>query len=100
MLGPFAAADRLDADERARLYAAIRSVLVDGIERFRPRGPRMVAKKGTDVYAIHGHAGDPCPRCRTPLAHIDYESYQIVYCPTCQTDGKLYADRRLSRLLK
>ncbi len=99
-LGPFDAADRLGVDEQARLLAAIRGVLTDGIERFRPRGPKMIVKKGSGVYEIHGHAGDPCPRCATPLAHIDYESYQVVYCPTCQTGGKLYADRRLSRLLK
>ena len=99
-LGPFDAADRLGDDARTRLLDAIKDVLSDGIERFRPRGPQMLVKKGSGVYDIHGHAGDPCPRCGTPLAHIDYESYQIVYCPTCQTDGKLYADRRLSRLLK
>jgi formamidopyrimidine-DNA glycosylase len=99
-LGPFDAADRLGDDERARLHSAITGVLADGIERFRPRGPKMIVKKGSGVYDIHGHAGDPCPRCATPLAHIDYESYQIVYCPTCHTCGKLYADRRLSRLLK
>ena len=99
-LGPFDTADRLGADERARLLESITRVLADGVERFRPRGPQMIVKKGSGVYDIHGHAGDPCPRCGTPLAHIDYESYQVVYCPTCQTGGKLYADRRLSRLLK
>ena len=63
-LAPFTPADRLKPEERTRLLEAIRSVLSDGIERFRPRGPHMVAKKhNPEVYDIHGHAGEACPRC-------------------------------------
>jgi formamidopyrimidine-DNA glycosylase len=100
-LAPFAPADRLSAHERERLLEAIRSTLTDGIERFRPRGPRMIAKgKTPEVYDIHGHAGEACPRCGSQLQNVDFADHQIVYCPSCQTGGQVYADRRRSRLLK
>jgi formamidopyrimidine-DNA glycosylase len=100
-LAPFASADRLSPEERERLLAAIRSTLTDGIERFRPRGPRMVAKRlNPEVYDIHGHAGEACPRCGSLLLNVDFADHQVVYCASCQTGGQVYADRRRSRLLK
>jgi formamidopyrimidine-DNA glycosylase len=100
-LAPFASADRLSADERARLREAIQDRLTDGIERFRPRGPRMIAKRETpEIYDIHGHAGQACPRCGSELQNVDFADHQVVYCPSCQTGGQVYADRRRSRLLK
>ena len=100
-LAPFASADRLSPEERERLLEAIRTTLTDGIERFRPRGPRMIAKgKTPEVYDIHGHAGEACPRCGTTMLNVDFADHQVVYCPSCQTGGQVYADRRRSRLLK
>jgi formamidopyrimidine-DNA glycosylase len=100
-LAPFAPADRLSPEERERLLVAIRSTLTDGIERFRPRGPRMIAKgKTPEVYDIHGHAGEACPRCGSEMQRVDFADHQVVYCPSCQTGGQIYADRRRSRLLK
>jgi formamidopyrimidine-DNA glycosylase len=100
-LAPFAPADRLSEEERGRLLAAIRSCFAEGIERFRPRGPRMIAKgKTPEIYDIHGHAGEACPRCGTQMQNVDFADHQIVYCPSCQTGGQIYADRRRSRLLK
>ncbi len=100
-LAPFTPADRLSAEERRRLLEAIRSTLTDGIERFRPRGPHMVAKKHNPaVYDIHGHAGEACPRCGSTMKNVDFADHQVVYCPSCQTGGQVYADRRRSRLLK
>jgi formamidopyrimidine-DNA glycosylase len=100
-LAPFAPADRLSDEERGRLLAAIRSSFTEGIERFRPRGPRMIAKgKTPEIYDIHGHAGEACPRCGTQMQNVDFADHQIVYCPSCQTGGQIYADRRRSRLLK
>jgi len=49
---------------------------------------------------IHRHEGQPCPRCGTTLEAVHFEDYVIAYCPTCQTDGRVLKDRRLSRLLK
>ena len=100
-LAPFAPADRVSPEQRARLLEAIKTTLADGIERFRPRGPHMVAKKhNPEVYDIHGHAGEACPRCGTTMLNVDFADHQIVYCPSCQTGGQVYADRRRSRLLK
>jgi formamidopyrimidine-DNA glycosylase len=100
-LAPFTPADRLSPEERERLLIAIRSTLSEGIERFRPRGPRMIAKgKTPEVYDIHGHAGESCPRCGSELKNVDFADHQVVYCPFCQTGGQIYADRRRSRLLK
>ena len=50
--------------------------------------------------AVHGRYGKPCPRCGTPVQRIVYARNEANYCPTCQTDGRLLADRALSRLLR
>ena len=49
--------------------------------------------------AVHGRFGKPCPRCGTPVQRIRYADNECNYCPTCQTGGRLLADRSLSRLL-
>ena len=49
---------------------------------------------------VHRREGEPCPRCGTGLAAVNYEDYVMSYCPACQTDGRVLKDRRLSRLLK
>ena len=51
-------------------------------------------------FKVHGRFGEPCPTCGTKLERVSFESYEMAYCPTCQTGGKILADRRLSRLLK
>lgn len=100
-LSPFAAADRLDDEQVLRLYTAIRVELSQGLEAFRQFGPRMAAdKKATGIYHVHRRAGEPCPRCREALQRVDFAEHEVVYCPNCQTGGKVYADRRRSRLLK
>jgi formamidopyrimidine-DNA glycosylase len=100
-LSPFASAERLDDEEIERLYVAIRTELTEATEEFRQFGARMAAdKKATGIYHVHRKAGEPCPRCREPLQRVDFAQHEIVYCPACQTSGKVYADRRRSRLLK
>ncbi|MEA2203003.1 MAG: formamidopyrimidine-DNA glycosylase [Solirubrobacteraceae bacterium] len=100
-LSPFAAADRLDDEEVQRLHTAIRIELSEGLEAFRQFGARMAQdKKATGIYHVHRRAGEPCPRCREPLQRVDFAEHEVVYCPACQTGGKVYADRRRSRLLK
>jgi formamidopyrimidine-DNA glycosylase len=100
-LPPFAPADRLDDEEVERLFVAIRTELADATEEFRQFGARMALdKKATGIYHVHRKAGQPCPRCREPLQRVDFAQHEIVYCPACQTGGKVYADRRRSRLLK
>ena len=51
------------------------------------------------VTAVHGHHGEPCLRCGTRLERVSFAEYELVYCPACQTGGRIYRDRRMSRLL-
>ena len=55
---------------------------------------------GPSVLRVHRHGKEPCPRCGTPIAIIFYEDRETYYCPVCQAGGKVYADRRRSRLLR
>jgi len=100
-LSPFALSDRLDDAARDRLLAAIKDTLSHALAVCEERmGPRLPAKNDARPLRIHHHEGEPCPRCSETLRFVDYEQHRIVYCPQCQTDGRLLADRRLSRLLK
>lgn len=54
----------------------------------------------SDGMAVHGRYGKPCPVCASPVQRIRYAENEANYCPTCQTDGKLLADRALSRILR
>jgi formamidopyrimidine-DNA glycosylase len=99
-LSPFSSLRSLNPVERERLLEAVRSVLSEGLETERRRkGGLSEAKLGT-VFAVHNRAGQPCLRCGENLSRVSYESHEVVYCPRCQTRGRLLADRRLSRLLK
>jgi len=93
-LSPYALSTQLSPDEIARLDAAIRDELVRGLEL------RLHGGKDTKVYRVHKHLGEPCPRCGTAIAQVDFEEHTIFYCPECQTDGRVLKDRRLSRLLR
>jgi formamidopyrimidine-DNA glycosylase len=99
-LSPFASLKALKPDERERLLTAITGVLADALERERSRTGGLSENKLGEHFAVHGKHGLPCPVCTTDLARVSYESHEVVYCPKCQTNGKLLADRRLSRLLK
>jgi len=64
-----------------------------------PHWALSAAKLG-ERFSVHNRAGQPCPQCGAELRRVSYESYEITYCPQCQTGGRLLADRRLSRLLR
>ena len=98
-LSPFDSLASLDADERRDLLAAVHEVLEEATEKERERTGGLPAKMG-DRFTIHNRHGQPCPRCSATMHRISYESHEITYCPPCQTDGKVLADRRMSRLLK
>ena len=102
-LSPFTLTQKLTAEEISRLFEAIKSSLTDWIERlrseYRNRFPEKVTAFRPDM-ATHGKYGQPCPRCGSKIQRIRYGSNETNYCPTCQTGGKLLADRALSRLLK
>ena len=99
-LSPYATLKSLGSDDRERLLAAILAVLEGGLERERTRQGGLSQNKLGEHFTVHGKAGLPCPVCGSDLKRVSYESHEVVYCPTCQTGGKVLADRRLSRLVK
>jgi formamidopyrimidine-DNA glycosylase len=102
-LSPVKHTRRLTEEETARLFAATRDVLTEWTDRLREESKGDFPTKVTafrDEMAVHGKFGKPCPVCATPVQRIRYADNETNYCPRCQTDGKLLADRALSRLLK
>jgi formamidopyrimidine-DNA glycosylase len=93
-LSPYALSSQLDDDETERLTAAIGEEMARGLEL------RLAGKTDAAVYRVHNKLREPCPRCGTPIAQVDFEEHTIFYCPKCQTAGRTLKDRRLSRLLK
>lgn len=99
-LSPYAKLGQLDDGERERLLDAVRSVLRDGLEKERQRTGGLSEPKLGGNFEVHARYGSPCPRCGEGLRRVSYESHEITYCPHCQTDDKVLADRRMSRLVK
>jgi formamidopyrimidine-DNA glycosylase len=102
-LSPFQLTRNLSTEEMGTLFQACREVLVEWTERLRDETgdgfPEKVAAFH-DGMAVHGRFGQPCPACGTPVQRVVYADSEANYCPTCQTGGRLLADRALSRLLK
>lgn len=102
-LSPVKLTRRLTPDEIRTLFEATRGTLVDWTNRLRAELGDGFPEKVTafrDEMAVHGKYGQPCPVCGTAVQRIRYADNETNYCPTCQTDGRLLADRALSRLLK
>jgi formamidopyrimidine-DNA glycosylase len=102
-LSPLAMTEKLDPAEVARLYEATRATLAEWTERLRAHYgdgfPEKVTAFRPDM-AVHGKYQRPCPVCGTAVQRIRYADNETNYCPRCQTEGRLLADRGLSRLLK
>jgi formamidopyrimidine-DNA glycosylase len=102
-LSPMKQTKQLDDDEWQRLYDGTQAVLTEWIERLRAEAavgfPENVTAFRKEM-AVHGRYGLPCPVCGTAIQRIRYAENETNYCPRCQTEGKLLADRALSRLLK
>jgi formamidopyrimidine-DNA glycosylase len=102
-LSPMQLTSRLTPEQVANLHGHVVSVLTrwrdDLIAEVGEGFPEKVTAF-RDEMAVHGRFGKPCPACGTPVQRIKYASNEANYCPTCQTGGKLLADRGLSRLLK
>ena len=98
-LSPYAVLAKLTDDERERLIEATHGILDDALEAERKREGGLPTKIG-DHFTVHNHAGEPCPVCGADLRRVSYESHEVTYCPDCQTEGKVLADRRMSRLLR
>ena len=102
-LSPVKLTRKLDDAEVARLHAATRATLRQWIERLREETGDKFPEKVTAFragMAVHGRYKEPCPRCGSKVQRIRYAANETNYCPTCQTGGKLLADRALSRLLR
>jgi len=101
-MSPVKLTSRLTDDEIRQLHASIHVVLQEWTERLRKEAgdfPEKVTAFRPEM-AVHGKYGKPCPRCGKPVQRIRYADNESNYCPTCQTEGKLLADRSLSRLMR
>jgi formamidopyrimidine-DNA glycosylase len=102
-LSPILLTSRITPEEIARLHAAVRESLTEWTARLRAetgdKFPEKVTAFRPDM-AVHGKYGQPCPVCGSKVQRIRYASNETNYCPTCQTGGRLLADRALSRLLR
>ena len=102
-MSPFKWTSRLSRDEVERLFTATQQTLTTWTQRLREQlGDRFPEKVTAfrDEMAAHGKFGEPCPDCGTAIQRIVFAENETNYCPRCQTDGKILADRSLSRLLK
>ena len=101
-LSPLKLTSRLTDDDIARLHDATGSTLRAWVERLRREAGDRFPEKVTAFHpamAVHGRYGKPCPACGSAVQRIVYASNEANYCATCQTGGRLLADRSLSRLL-
>jgi len=102
-LSPVALSGRISDGDALRLYEATRAVLREWTDRLRAEAGDKFPERVTAFrpeMAVHGKYRQPCPVCGTPVQRIRYASNETDYCARCQTNGKLLADRGLSRLLK
>jgi formamidopyrimidine-DNA glycosylase len=102
-MSPVKLTSRLTDEEIAILFEATRSTLIEWTDRLRAESAGDFPEKVTAFraeMAVHGKYQQPCPVCGTPVQRIRYADNETNYCARCQTDGKLLADRALSRLLK
>ena len=102
-LSPLKLTSKLTTEEVERLFTATRETLMEWTARLRAELVDGFPEKVTafhDAMAVHGRYKLPCPVCGTPVQRIRYRDNETNYCPRCQTEGRLLADRALSRLLK
>ena len=102
-LSPLAMTQKLKSEEIERLYRATRESLTRWTERLREESGKNFPENVTafrEDMAVHGRYKEACPRCGSKVQRIRYASNETNYCPTCQTAGRLLADRSLSRLLR
>ncbi len=99
-LSPYKRGADLTEEEAQRLREATIAILGAAIDHYERVIVLPIPDKLPMPLRIHRHEGEPCPRCATTLRSVHFEDYVIAYCPTCQTEGRVLKDRRLSRLLK
>lgn len=99
-LSPFAPCSSLSDDDVRQLHAAIIATLGDAIARSVGQRPALLKGEKRAGMRVHGRAGEPCPTCGDIVREVSFADRSLQYCATCQTDGKVLADRRMSRLLR
>jgi formamidopyrimidine-DNA glycosylase len=99
-LSPFKRGSDLTGEESETLRTSIAGELGRAIDHYEQAITLPIPDKLPMPLTVHRRNGEPCPRCGTTLEAVFYEDYVMCYCPSCQTDGKILKDRRLSRLLK
>jgi formamidopyrimidine-DNA glycosylase len=100
-LSPFVSLSSLSREQRESLLSAATGVLAEALELERTRRGGLSEAKLGGRFKVHGRAEEPCPfACGDTLRRVSFESYEMTYCPSCQTGGRQLKDRRLSRLLK
>src|SRR6266566_1124129 len=102
-LSPTTLTQKMKDEDVARLFAATRATLTEWVERLRAETGDKFPEKVTAFrpeMAVHGKYKQACPRCGSKIQRIKYASNETNYCATCQTGGKLLADRAFSRLLR
>ncbi|MGW7251954.1 Fpg/Nei family DNA glycosylase [Streptomyces decoyicus] len=99
-MSPFKLAARLSEDEVTRIYEAIGTTLGEAVERARGIDLRNLKAEKKSGLRVHGRKGEACPVCGDTVREVSFSDSSMQYCPTCQTGGKILADRRMSRLLK
>ncbi|MBF6466037.1 Fpg/Nei family DNA glycosylase [Nocardia beijingensis] len=99
-ISPFANTKTLPADKVAELYTALRTVLTDAVRRSVGQDAARLKGEKRSGMRVHARTGQPCPVCGDMVREVAYAERSFQYCPTCQTGGKVLADRRMSRLLK
>jgi len=97
-MSPFAMTRKLGLDGASAIVTAIRECVAEGLAEERQR-PDMSSSKDR-LSRVHGRAGEACPVCGDTVRAVEYASYTVNYCPTCQTGGKLLADNTTSKFLK
>jgi len=102
-LSPFKLTRQLSANDARALHVAVVETLAEWTARLQANAGDNFPDKVTAFHegmAVHGRFGKPCPRCGTAVQRIVHGEHEVNYCPACQTDGRLLADRALSKLLK
>ncbi|CUU57700.1 formamidopyrimidine-DNA glycosylase [Parafrankia irregularis] len=99
-LSPFRPATALTATEVDQLHAAVTGMLRDAADAARGLAAADLKAEKKLGLKVHGQTGLPCPRCADTIREVSFSDRSLQYCPTCQTDGRPLADRRLSKLLK
>ncbi|WP_425173031.1 zinc finger domain-containing protein [Mycobacterium sp.] len=99
-ISPFATAGKLTSEQMVILHDAMVLVLTDAVSRLVGQQAATLKGEKRSGLRVHARSGLPCPVCGDTVREVSFADKSFQYCPTCQTGGKILADRRLSRLLK